>query len=285
MISEICQEIIKELRICVFVETGTDMAETVIEVAKWFATFDPKFGEISGHVITGARNYSLGSKPIRYPVFEKVGDSQYKIFSVDSDAYSYENAKKLFRTNPNIQFFHDNSPDFLRNWIDDHRFQNTAVLFFLDAHWGKYWPLRDEIQQVLRLKKFIIVIDDFFVPGCSNKSRPHGDFGFDFYHGKILDWAYIQDLFYNVDIHIYYPCQATIDHRGFVVIFRGYENHELDFLKHFPLKHVDKHDPIHRYPTPLHLMAYLEFRTLIRTLIPLPLLRYCIRTVQKLLSK
>ena len=251
MIGTVCKEIIKELGIYVFVETGTDMGETIAEAAKWFSGMDPKFGKISDYVTTGARGYSLESKPIRYPVFEDVGDSKFKIFSVDIDSYSFKNAKKLFKTNLNISLFCANSSEFLKDFIDRNIFKSSQTIFFLDAHWGKYWPLRDEIKQILKLEKFVIVIDDFFVPGLSNSAKPHGNFGFDFYHSRILCWGYIDYLFNNIDVKVYYPKQPNKDHRGFVLLFKGYNSEELGFLKGLLLEHIDKDDPAHSRPVPL----------------------------------
>ncbi len=41
------------------------------------------------------------------------------------------------------------------------------ILFYLDAHWQKYWPLQDELKAIAKLRKGkdVIVIHDFFVPG------------------------------------------------------------------------------------------------------------------------
>ena len=281
MIDYICKEIIKRLDIHFFIETGTDMGETVAEVAKWFSDMDTNFGKIAGYITTGARGYDLGSKPIKYPVFEDVGDSKFKIVSVDIDTHSFESAKKLFNTDANIQLFCENSPNFLKKLINKNVFRSSDGIFFLDAHWGKYWPLRDEIKQILRLEKFIIVIDDFFVPNRSNRRRPHGDFGFDFYYGRVLDWGYIRDLFSKVDVRVYYPVQQNRDRRGFVFLFKGYDSKELEFLEDLPFEYFDKDDAIHKDPTRLSPRAYLDFRYLIRSIIRLALLRMGIRTFQK----
>ena len=42
MIDETCKKIIKELDIHLFVETGTNLGETVAEVAGWFSDADHK---------------------------------------------------------------------------------------------------------------------------------------------------------------------------------------------------------------------------------------------------
>ena len=282
MIDQICLEVIKQLKLCTFVETGTDMGETVAKVAEWFSAMDTKFGKIDSYVNTGARSYSLKSELIKYPVFRDVDDSRYKIFSVDIDPYSFKTARSLFETNANIRLFCENSPEFLKRLVNDNVFKNSNAMFFLDAHWGKDWPLREELRQILRLDRFVVVIDDFFVPRRSNRARPHRNFGFDFYGGKILDWGYINDLFSSVDVRVYYPLYPNRDGRGFVLFFKGYNTEELYFLKNMPLECIDKNDPIHINPVPLSPLAYLDFRSLVCRIIPLPLLRGSIRIFQKL---
>ena len=282
MIEGMCREIIRGLGLHLFVETGTDMGETVAEVAGWFSDMDPAFGKISDYITTGARYYSFDSRPIRYPVFQDVSESRFNVFSVDIDCHSFENAKRLFDTNMNIKLFHDNSAEFLQRLIDDKVFKSAETIFFLDAHWGKYWPLRDELRQILRLEKFVVVIDDFFVPRRSNRRQTHGDFGFDFYYGRILCWGYIHDLFHNIDVKVYYPIRANQYHRGFVLRFKGYSSEELDFLKGMPIERLDPDDPLHKNPVSLSPLAYVDFHYLMRTLVPLPLLRSGVRLFQKM---
>lgn len=53
----------------------------------------------------------------------------------------------------------------------------TCPLFFLDAHWGKYWPLSDELKNI---EKGIIIVSDFDI----GKKNVPGDifYGFDTYN-------------------------------------------------------------------------------------------------------
>jgi hypothetical protein len=281
MIDIVCKDVIAQLGIQSFVETGTDMGETVAEVARWFAEGDPKFGRIVGYRTTGARGYAFGSQLIRYPVFESVGDSYLKVLSVDNDRRSFETVRAVFGANSNIQLFWENSPDFLEGLIDRRQVTSGKVMFYLDAHWERYWPLRDELKQVLRLDSSVVVIDDFFVPGRSDNSRPHGDFGFDFYAGRILDWAYISDLFSEADIKICYPtCSNPVGRRGFVVLFIGYEPSRLTFMDTLPLEQRDKADPAHSSPFELSRWAYLDLRHMVKSIVPLRLLRLGVRLLQ-----
>lgn len=285
MIDESCREIIEALELNLFVETGTDMAETVALVSGWFSQIDPDFGRISEYVTTGERTRKRGSEPIKYPVFEDVGDSRYKLYTVDVDNYSSGNAAKLFDSNGNIRVIHESSPEFLKRFVGEDICKKSNSIFFLDAHWGKYWPLRDELEKLLTLDKTVIVIDDFFVPGRSNRARPQADFAYDFYYGRILDWGYIYDLFKNVDVKVYYPERSNRDGRGFILIFKGYRVEELGFLNDIPFSYMDSDDPGHREATPFSAFAYLNLSYLARKLVPVSILRLVIRNLQKFMHR
>lgn len=66
-----------------------------------------------------------------------------------------------------------NSPAGIANLIKESKVGDLP-LFFLDAHWYEYWPLPDELKEISKLNKAIIMIDDFEVAG-----RP--EYGFDTY--------------------------------------------------------------------------------------------------------
>ena len=63
------------------------------------------------------------------------------------------------------------------------------ILFYLDAHWGTYWPLRDEFKQIIQYNKdnCIIMIDDIKVPG-------HKEIGYDRYGSAECSYEYVKDL-------------------------------------------------------------------------------------------
>lgn len=72
------------------------------------------------------------------------------------------------------------SPDFLRAHLPEIRKQS---LFYLDAHWGEYWPLHDELKIVFaECENPVIVIDDF--------DAGNGLF-FDQYRDRKLDLNYL----------------------------------------------------------------------------------------------
>jgi len=282
MIDPLCRRIIEELKINCVVETGTDKGETVAVVSRWFSEIDPDFGTIAGGVTTGARSYHLRSEPIVYPVFSSSRSSRYQIHSVDLDPHSYQSAQNNFKSNGNIHLYQSSSEKFLESFsASQQSSRGNQYLFFLDAHWGSYWPLRDEIKMIRTLNQYLIVIDDFFVPGKSNPSSPHGAFGFDVYQGRILNWNYIGDVFADTRARVFYPRRPNRDGRGWVMIAHGYSQEELKFLESLDVFEKDQNDPAHMASVKVPLVSRLDGRNLLKTLIPVSLLRSLHRVYEK----
>ena len=274
MIDPVCKEFIKNLNVNCFVETGTDKGETVAITSRWFSELDTKFGQIKENISDGSRSYQTDSELISYPVFEKVESSRFKVHSVDLDEHSYKKAKEIFKSNENIHLHRGSSETFLQEFLaPEHHQTDNRYLFFLDAHWGKYWPLRAEIKTIAQLDIYLIVIDDFLVPGKSDVNKPHGEFGFDLYGGRILDWAYICDLFERTKVKVFHPKLPNRDRRGWVLITHGYKDDELHFLKELGLFEMDQDDEEHKKATKATLRTYLDLRNLLKTILPISLLR------------
>ena len=82
----------------------------------------------------------------------------------------------------NLVYETRSSPEFLRAHLPEIRAQS---LFYLDAHWGAYWPLREELAIVFaECQNPVILIDDF--------DAGNGLF-YDQYGDQKLDLAYIAD--------------------------------------------------------------------------------------------
>ena len=64
-----------------------------------------------------------------------------------------------FYSADNLTYENKSSPDFLRSHLNDIK---KGSFFFLDAHWGPYWPLREELKIVFdNCENPVIAIDDF----------------------------------------------------------------------------------------------------------------------------
>lgn len=82
-------------------------------------------------------------------LFDKVFTCDVKDWQRQPDFYFVDNM--IYETK--------SSPDFLRGHLPEIR---KHSLFFLDAHWGAYWPLRDEMEIIYsQCENPVIVIDDF----------------------------------------------------------------------------------------------------------------------------
>lgn len=238
MIDILCKDIIKHLHVNRVVETGTHTGETVEEVCGWSEDVD--------------------------------------VFSVDIDRHSYLAAKEHFSGNHHVYLSCASSEVFLTTLlmpdVASPACANT-YLFFLDAHWRAYWPLRDEIQVIQTLDRYLMVIDDFFVPGRSDPALPYGRCGFDVYQKRILNWGYVCDLFQGTRVRIFYPQRPNRDRRGWVLIVKGYSAEQLAFLRHLELFEMDQWDGLHRAPADITWQAYWDWRVVLKAALPVFMLR------------
>lgn len=93
------------------------------------------------------------------------------------------------------------------------------TLFYLDAHWRDYLPLRDELAIIFsRWPKCVVAVDDFQVAGDDG-------YGFDDY-GKdmALNLEYIAPVLKRFEVAVAYPSRRSDEDtgakRGTIVLFR-----------------------------------------------------------------
>lgn len=108
------------------------------------------------------------------------------------------------------------SVQFLNGLLAHERFRRP--LFYLDAHWYSKLPLVEELCTILEsVESFVIVIDDFRVPGDAN-------FGFDRYGKTVVEWELIQQVLADSgrSMTAYlpaYPSSLEVgDRRGWILI-------------------------------------------------------------------
>ena len=133
------------------------------------------------------------------------------IFSVEIDDQYYAVAVHNCKPYPNIKLYHMSSPDFLKLIYD--QLKMGLTLFFLDAHFWQYVPLRDECKVIVTLDKYVILADDF---ACEN---PH--FGGDTFEGKFENnIEYLADILgkrhYRPDYEALPPY-----HKGYGLFLKG----------------------------------------------------------------
>jgi hypothetical protein len=83
---------------------------------------------------------------------------------------------------------------------------NKNLLFYLDAHWNDYWPLKDELKLIKKynLSDSKIIIHDFYVPGFTERivdeyGNTHFIWGCDSYYDEIINFDYVKDLLFDIN--------------------------------------------------------------------------------------
>lgn len=132
-----------------------------------------------------------------------------KIITIEVNEELYNHAKKFNSKYDNITFYLGSSQKVINDVISVGC--QDKILFFLDAHWGEYWPLLDELN-VIHSKKMnhlpVIIIHDFFVPDEIGKAK----FGYDKYGDRILNYEYVKfhmDQIYGEKNYIHYCLQES----------------------------------------------------------------------------
>ena len=133
-----------------------------------------------------------------------------EVVTIEINKNYQKQAKEQCKKHENVKFLLGNSPIVLKQLLP----LKGNILFFLDAHWGPYNPLIDELETIaLSGMKPIIAIHDFKVPGKN--------FGFDAYGGQDYEWSWIAaavEKIYGKDYQHYYNEEANGAKRGIVYI-------------------------------------------------------------------
>jgi predicted O-methyltransferase YrrM len=123
-----------------------------------------------------------------------------KIITIEIDSNLHNIAKNFNNHHSNIDFYLGSSQEVIEKIIP---VDETNILFFLDAHWGEYWPILDELRIIKEKRlKPVILVHDFYVPDEHGAPK----FGFDRYRNQNLDFLYVKpsmDLIYGNDYRHY----------------------------------------------------------------------------------
>jgi hypothetical protein len=138
------------------------------------------------------------------------------VVTIESYLPSYEFSSRRLRSKSNVEVKLGSSVEVLPTIIEKNLDTSVPTFFYLDAHWEKYLPLRDELAIILpNFPSAVVLIDDFQVPG-------ENGYGFDDYgRGKALTAEYLVPCL-RPDSAVYYPsapaAQETGWRRGWVVL-------------------------------------------------------------------
>ena len=147
---------------------------------------------------------------------KKICEFGINVETIELDQNNFNQAQNLLKNINNVKLHLGSSPEILENILNE---GEENIMFFLDAHWGKYWPLKDELSVIAKKKiKPIISIHDFYVPDGNGSSK----FGYDSYNNQNLDFGYIQEclrLIYGDKYSYHYSDQIECVNSGLIYIY------------------------------------------------------------------
>jgi len=157
------------------------------------------------------------------------GYKNLRLFSCEPNKEFFAIAEAKLRGYSNCKIYNETSQNFIPKILDTYDLNENLSFFFLDAHGkGFEWPLRQEIEQIThRLRKAIILIDDFKVPN-------NPQFVYDVYDGQECKMSFIQDkLNAKRDYELIYPKYkiktSNYPHfLGYIVILMGLNVEEIN---------------------------------------------------------
>jgi len=138
-----------------------------------------------------------------------------KVIGVDNVPARIESVRAALQHDgvENVTLLEMNSPDALRTLVAK-GLDAEHTLFFLDAHWQAYWPLKDEIRAIPR-GQGVLVMHDARVPDCPS-------LGVDSYDGQELSYEYLHDVLTEWSpLHVveYNDESAEFPHRGVMIVY------------------------------------------------------------------
>jgi hypothetical protein len=139
------------------------------------------------------------------------------VMTIESHAPTFEFAVRRLRRFKNVSVRLGSSSDILPDYLPSVG-RATSTMIYLDAHWAGHLPLAEELAAICRcLNRFVVVVDDFEVPGDPGYS-------FDNYGpGKSLTADYL-DSCAGRGLARFYPSvpskEETGNRRGWIVLTR-----------------------------------------------------------------
>lgn len=145
--------------------------------------------------------------------------SRLPVYTVEQNDRYFGFAKTRFRSNGGIAVAHEDSRTFLQRIVADPKYRQQQLFFYLDAHWGKDLPLKEELAIIFEaLPGSVAMVDDFKVPGDDG-------YGYDSYgEDRVLDLEYLASIRSQLNLAVFFPSRKSGDEtgmkRGCVVLAR-----------------------------------------------------------------
>lgn len=139
------------------------------------------------------------------------------VFSCELHPRFYMYTRMRFYRRRQVHLKNSDSRSFLRSLASDPSLKDKVVFFYLDAHWNKDLPLKEEIEIIFgHWKNAIIMIDDF-------KVEEDPGYGYDDYGpGAALEVNYLKKT--GLPCRLFFPVSSsheTGQRRGSVVLTSG----------------------------------------------------------------
>jgi predicted O-methyltransferase YrrM len=145
------------------------------------------------------------------------------VHSIEINKKAYRIARKKLRDYSNIRLHLGSSDEVLATILP--QLQAQKIIFYLDAHWLKKWPLLQELQEISKTHadNCIIVIDDFKVPGRE-------EIPFDSYQGKDCELQFIEKKLHQIFsdyVYFYLIPKRSTSRAKFVVMPKSWSDEDL----------------------------------------------------------
>jgi hypothetical protein len=130
------------------------------------------------------------------------------VFTCEMNKRFYSLAKMRLQNFPNITLEHGDSRYFLKK-LANKNLSTKIVFIYLDSHWYDDLPLREEIEIICNgWKNFILMIDDFQVPGDNG-------YGYDVCGiDKPLSYEFISDIMAKYQLIPFFPAFPSSEENG-----------------------------------------------------------------------
>ena len=102
--------------------------------------------------------------------------SGVQVLTCEKNTSLYSLTKMRLKKIKSVDLYNMDSREFLIELSKNHNITQNECFIYLDAHWGKDLPLKEEISIIASCwKKFVMMIDDFKVP--DDKGYVHDSYG------------------------------------------------------------------------------------------------------------